>query len=215
MRTCSLHPPVDAASVLKTAMEEYVDLVTDMIAPDYNVVVTSDLTKRVTDKTIRIVADVFNDCPTPHELKESLLKRLKNTKDVVSSIDLCVVTALCLASGDYSVSHVSLCNVTERSMLKVWSNLERQAVSSSYQLRRWIRSRIGTRTCEGYMAYWNISRNFGSSVANTFIAPGLWSRSINVTEDMAYKLTGQPTTVLEAIRNDMIVSGKVACSLGR
>lgn len=196
-------------------MEEYVDLVTDMTAPDYNVVVTSDLTKRVTDKTIRIVADVFNDCPTPHELKESLLKRLKNTKDVVSSIDLCVVTALCLASGDYSVSHVSLCNVTERSMLKVWSNLERQAVSSSYQLRRWIRSRIGTRTCEGYMAYWNISRNFGSSVANTFITPGLWSRSINVTEDVAYKLTGQPTTVLEAIRNDMIVSGKVACSFGR
>lgn len=211
----TLRIPVDAASVLKTAMEEYVDLVTDMVVPDYNVVVTSDLMKRVPDKTIRIMANVFDDCPTPHELKESLLKRLKNTKDVVSSVDLCVVTALCLASGDYSVSHTSLCNITERSMLKVWSNLERQAVSSSYQLRQWIRSRIGTRTCEGYMAYWSISRSFGSSVANTRITPGLWSKSINVTSDMAYKLTGQPTTVLEAIREDMIVSGKVACSLGR
>ena len=211
----TLRVPVDAASVLKTAMEEYVNLVTDMLVPDYNVVITSDLTKRVPDKTMRIMANVFDDCPTPHELKESLLKRLKNTKDVVSSVDLCIVTALCLASGDYSVSHMSLCNVTERSMLKVWSNLERQAVSSSYQLRQWIRSRIGTRTCEGYMAYWNISRSFGSSVANIRITPGLWSKSVNVTNDMAYKLTGQPTTVLEAVREDMIVSGKVACLLGR
>ena len=85
-------------------MEEYVNLVTDMLVPDYNVVTTSDLTKRVPDKTMRIMANVFDDCPTPHELKESLLKRLKNTKDVVSSVDLCIVTALCLASGDYSVS---------------------------------------------------------------------------------------------------------------
>jgi hypothetical protein len=209
-----MHLPVDAASVLKTTMEEYAEFVLDMTVPDYNVVVTPDLNKRVTDKTIRIIADVFSDCPTPHELKESLLKRLKNKKDVVSSVDLCVVTALCLASGDYSVSHVSLCNVTERNMLKVWSNLERQAVSSSYQLRRWIRSRIGTRTCEGYMAYWNISRSFGSSVANKRITPGLWSKSMNVTEDMAYKITGQPTTVLEAIRDDMVISGKLACLLG-
>ena len=196
-------------------MEEYVDLGCDMVTPEHTIVITTDLTRRVPDKHIRIVPDVFHDCPTPQELKDNLYKRLKVVKDVVTSTDMCVLTALCLASNDYSVSHVSMCNVTERCMLKIWSNLERQAVSSSYQLRQWIRSRIGTRTCEGYMAYWNISRNFGSSVANTKITVGLWSKSLSVTEDMAYKLTGQPTTVLEAVRNDMTISGKLALLLGR
>jgi hypothetical protein len=63
------------------------------------------------------------------------------------------------------------------------------------------------------MAYWNISRSFGCSVANKRISHRTWAKSIDVTEDMAYKISGQPITIIEAIKTDMTVSGKISALL--
>jgi hypothetical protein len=89
-------------------MEEYADMVTDMVAPDFNVIITTDLEQRVEDRTMKIAPGVLSACPTPSELKSNLVKRLKVAKGGASSADLCIVSILCLSSNDYSVSHLSL-----------------------------------------------------------------------------------------------------------
>jgi hypothetical protein len=194
-------------------MESYSTLLADMLAPEYNAMVVDKTTENVMnhmpDKTVRVIIGILDGCPTPHELKESLMKRLKGSKDCPGCPDLCIVAVLCLASEDYSVSHESLCSVTKRSMLKIWSNLERLTVSSSYQLRQWMRSHIGTRTCEGYMAKWNIMRDFGHTIGNSKVELSHWLRNVDVTKEMAYKISGQPTTITDALRDDMTVSGKI------
>lgn len=188
-------------------------LAADIMMPEYSLVVSTDIDMRLITNTVLISPDILSGCPTPHELKTSMLKRLNVAGKPVSGPNLCVVAMMCLASVDYSVSHVSLCGVTERYMLKVWSYLERQVVSSSYQLRQWMRSRVGTRTCEGYMAHWNISRNLGSNIGNTYVSVRSWSKCINVTNDMANKICGQPTTILEAAHNDITTSSKIKALL--
>jgi hypothetical protein len=206
---------VNAASVFKTIMESYTDLLADMLAPEYSCVIADTPNEHVPDKTISIRAGILDTCPTQHELKDNLVKRLNSGKESSRSPNLCVVAMLCLASTDYSVSHESLCGITKRHMLKVWSNLERLTVSSSYQLRQWMRSRTGTRTCEGYMASWNVSRDFGHMVGNSKLDAVQWNRHIDVTQEMAYKIGGQPTSVLEAIHNDMTISGKIGAFIHR
>jgi hypothetical protein len=199
----------NALGVFKTVMDDYAALAADVVMPDYSLVATTNDDMMIIPNTVLINPDILQDCPTPHELKESMMKRLTNAGKSAGGPNLCVVAMMCLASKDYSVSHLSLCDVTERYMLKIWSYLERQVVSSSYQLRQWMRSHVGTRTCEGYMAHWNISRNLGPNVGNTAIAIGSWTKCIDVTNDMAYKIGGQPTTILESARDDITVSNKV------
>ena len=182
----------------------------DMTVPEYNIVSVTENDARTNDSSIRVLTNILDNCPTPHELRENMSKRLSRNKRVDSGPDLCVVGMLCLASYDYSVSHFSLHGISERDMLKVWSHLERQAVSSSYQLRLWMRSLIGTRTCEGYMARWSISRSFGPNIGNSHVRRGLWEHCIDVTHDMAYNIYGQPATVLEAVRDDITVCNKVS-----
>lgn len=191
-------------------MENYVQLGSDMVAPEYEISVVAELNGAPRNNVICIVDNILQSCPCPNELKDNLLKRLSGPKSSAVGVDLCVVAMMCLGSGDYSVSHVSLCDVSERDMLKVWSNLERQTVSSTYQLRQWIRSRIGTRTCEGYMANWGLSRNFGPTSVNSSVTAGSWKHCINVTGDVAYKVSGQPTTVLEAVHDDTVTSSKIS-----
>ena len=191
-------------------MENYVQLGRDMVVPEYDISVVAELNSAAASNIIRIVDNVMQSCPCPNELKDNLVKRLSGSKSSAVGMDLCVVAMMCLASCDYSVSHISLCDVTERDMLKVWSNLERQTVSSTYLLRQWTRSRIGTRTCEGYMANWNLSRNFGPTSINTSISTGSWKQCIDVTTDVAYSLSGQPTTVLEAVHDDVSISSKIS-----
>lgn len=194
-------------------MENYIQLGCDMVVPEYEVSVVGELSNIPSSNVIFMIDNVLQSCPSPNELKDNLVKRLSGSKSSTVGVDLCVVAMMCLASCDYSVSHVSLCDVSERDMLKVWSNLERQTVSSTYLLRQWTRSRIGTRTCEGYMANWNLSRNFGPTSINTSITAGSWRQCVDITVDAAYKVTGQPTTVLEAVHDDVVTSSKISLLL--
>lgn len=200
---------VDALGVFKTVMDDYVTLASDILVPEYTLVATTNLTTIRIPNTIVIDPDILADCPGRHELKDNMAKRLVSTNKLAGGPNLCVVAMMCLASNDYSVSHVSLCDVSERYMMKVWSYLERQVVSSSYQLRQWMRSHIGTRTCEGYMAYWNISRNLGMNIGNSAVKQGSWTKCVDVTNDMANKVSGQPTTILESAHNDIMISSKI------
>jgi hypothetical protein len=200
---------VDALGVFKTDMDDYVALASDVLVPEYTLIATTESGLMIVPNTIVVDPGILVDCPGRHELKDNMEKRLVGTSKLTGGPNLCVVAMMCLASRDYSVSHVSLCDVTERYMLKVWSYLERQVVSSSYQLRQWMRSHIGTRTCEGYMAHWNISRSLGPSVGNLIVKRGSWSKCVDVTKDMANKISGQPTTILESAYNDIAVSSKI------
>jgi hypothetical protein len=204
---------VHALGVFKTVMDDYITLAADVVMPEYSLVVTTDSDIRLMPNAILMNPDILRDCPGPHELKENMSKRLVGAAKSASGPNLCVIAMMCLASRDYSVSHLSLCGVSERYMLKVWSYLERQVVSSSYQLRQWMRSHVGTRTCEGYMAYWNISRTLGPNVGNTVIVTNSWTKCVDVTNNMANKICGQPTTVLEAAHNDITTSSKIKALL--
>lgn len=200
---------VDALGVFKTIMDDYAALASDILVPEYTLVPNSQSDVPRIPNIIVIDPDILGNCPSRHELKDNMTKRLLNTNKSTGGPNLCVVAMMCLSSKDYSVSHVSLCDVNERYMLKVWSYLERQVVSSTYQLRQWMRSHIGTRTCEGYMAYWNISRNLGMNIGNSVVKQGSWTKCLDVTNDMANKITGQPTTVLESAHSDIAVSAKI------
>lgn len=200
---------VDALGVFKTVMDDYVTLASDILVPEYTLVATNNPNMITIPNTIVLHPDILADCPGRHELKDNMAKRLVSTNKLTGGPNLCVVAMMCLSSSDYSVSHVSLCDVSERYMMKVWSYLERQVVSSSYQLRQWMRSHIGTRTCEGYMAHWNISRNLGVNVGNSVVKQGSWTKCVNVTNDMANKVTGQPMTILESAHNDITTSSKI------
>ena len=194
-------------------MDDYINLGKDVLTPEYTLAVSVDIEHRNIPGTISVRPEILKDCPAPHELRENMTKRLM--KGAAGGTNLCVIAMMCLASVDYSVSHVSVCDVTEKQMLKVWSYLERQSVSSSYLLRQWMRSRMGHRTCEGYMVHWEISSNHGSIVANDVIKSRSWSKCIDVTYDMAHKVSGQPTTVLESAYHDMLTSSKLKLVMGR
>lgn len=185
----------------------------DLLTPEYVLSVSTDSVSYDVTNVVVVAPDILRDCPAPHELRENMIKRLM--KGSAGGPNLCVVAMMCLASGGYCVSHVSVCGVTEKQMLKVWSYLERQAVSSSYLLRQWMRSQIKRRTCEGYMAHWNIATNHGNIIGNNLIQPRSWSKCIDVTYDMAHKVSGQPVTILESAMHDMTASSKLKLVLHR
>lgn len=204
---------VVALGGFKTTMDDYINLGRDTLVPEYTLAVSADAEFHKLPNTITVKPDILVDCPAPHELRENMIKRLM--KGNTGGQNLCVIAMMCLGSGDYSVSHVSVCDVTEKQMLKVWSYLERQSVSSSYLLRQWMRSHMDRRTCEGYMAHWGISANHGNIVGNNVIQRRSWSKCVDVTYDMAHKVSGQPTTVLESVYHDMVASTKLKLVLGR
>lgn len=180
-----------------------------MLNPGYTIAVGDDASSNHEDSRILLRENILESCPSVQELFNNARKRLSPKGAKGGEPDLSVVSVMCLASFGYSVSHVSLCGITEKHMCKVWGFLERQATSSSYSMRSWIRRLVGTRTCEGYMAYWNITRPMDSRVPCDIIPDGSWSKCINATYHMAYNIYGQPTTVEESAYCDIATSCKI------
>lgn len=190
-------------------MDRYISVFESSVATGYIAVVSTTKPSRLDDKIIVLNPSIFDECPSKDELRQNMTKRLKASKGHEISGDLEAICCMCIASHGYSVSHESIVGADVKSMLQVWAFLERQRVSAGYLLRQWINKHVGTRTSEGYIAHYNLTRSLGPLVCNNVVVASEWKECVDVTEDMAYKLTGQPETILNSVINDMQVASKL------
>lgn len=186
-------------------MDQYIDFAKRYLSKDYRIEVFQDDNLPGASNTIRIKDDVMSSCPLKDELRETLSKRLRRKTKRDDALDMSMVAVMCIATDDYCVGHVSLYGITSKEMCKIWGVLERTSISSSYLLRQWITPLLNGRTCEGYMGHWGISRGFEGTSTSTNVEKGSWTSCVDVTKDMAYKISGQPETLLSACETDINV----------
>lgn len=189
-------------------MEQYVEIIKRYTSESYTVLVSDDDNTSAIDGVIKLRTDVLSTCPLKDELRETFTKRLQRKQKKHGDLDMSVVAVACLGSVGYSVGHVSLSGVTDKEMCKIWGILEKTSVSSSYQLRQWITPLIDGRTCEGYIGYWEMSRSFETRRGNEHIVKGSWESCKDITKHVAYKMHGQPETVLGACEMDIKMFAK-------
>lgn len=184
-------------------MDQYTEVAKNNVVLPYKVLVSDYQRPHNDDNLIVMLPNVLGTCPLKDELRATLEKRLRSKRRTGSGPDAVMVALMCIASRDYSVSHISLKDITDREMYKIWGLLERVSTSSSYQLRQWITPLLNSRTCEGYMGYWGTSRTFAATQKPSSVTQTPWKHCLDVTKDMAYKLHGQPETVYAACYADL------------
>lgn len=169
-------------------MDVYARNILDMVASGVDVVtVDHDNIGAINGDTIVIRSNNMNSCPKVVELTNLVTKRLRGKGCGTTKLSTVAVCTIC--SEGYSINHLSLSNVSARDMHSIWAFIETSAVSSSPELRNWVKHCVGGRSQDGYVAYMDL--NSDTSMLDT---PGSRTRHTRAHNKLA-KIPGPMTAV--------------------
>lgn len=130
-------------------MERYIRDISHSKAPDSSIIISGiDVVEKDYKKSIVLIPDHFNSCPSISELLNALSKRLRTSQ-------LCSIAIGCICSYGYTMNHNNVSAYSSKVFASVWGHLETLRTSSSGELSRWLSTCLDQRSQEGYTFRFN------------------------------------------------------------